>query len=252
MCNNKFNMTSIKTTLFPTSMALGSTTQYLLTNRTAVPIELTINDTDDYNKSSIFPVTATLLTPFEAMANNNTTDNYLEEDDDNLMQNVPLQLFISFLYLIFFVLGILGNSLVCFVVFRQKTMQTVTNFFITNLAIADILLCLLCIPFTPLYTFLGNWVFGSALCFLVAFAQGCCVYLSTLTLTSIAIDRFFVIIFPFRPRMKIRTCILIITFIWIVACMLTFPYGYYMKVEQKEYKNENHTLCEEKVSYLIQ
>lgn len=230
-------MTSLKATLLPSSMTsslgLDSTSANFL-----LPNELAINDTDEFNKTSLFP--------FESVTNNAT--NTTAEDEGDLLQNVPVQLFISLLYLIFFVLGILGNSLVCFVVFRQKAMQTVTNFFIANLAIADILLCLLCIPFTPLYTFLGNWIFGSALCFLVAFAQGCCVYLSTLTLTSIAIDRFFVIIFPFRPRMKITTCLLIIVLIWIVACMLTFPYGYYMITVEKEYKNEVRTLCEEEVS----
>nr|CAI5846790.1 unnamed protein product [Callosobruchus analis] len=68
-------------------------------------------------------------------------------------------------------------------------MQTVTNLFITNLALSDILLCILAVPFTPLYTFLGEWVFGRIICHLVSYAQGISVYISTLTLTSIAIDR---------------------------------------------------------------
>jgi neuropeptide F receptor len=68
-----------------------------------------------------------------------------------------------------------------------------------------------------------------------------CVYLSTLTLTSIAIDRFFVIIFPFRPRMKLCTCLTILVLIWIFAIVLTFPYGYYMKLREM---NET-TLCDE-------
>ena len=44
------------------------------------------------------------------------------------------------IYATIFVLGIFGNALVCIVVLRNKAMQTVTNFFITNLALADILL----------------------------------------------------------------------------------------------------------------
>lgn len=209
-------------------------------------INNTVMDLTDFNNSEINSIFQSSIL-YSTFATNNTT---IADTDDgsDLMQNVIIQAFFSIFYIIFFVLGIFGNSLVCFVVFRQKTMQTVTNFFITNLAIADVLLCLLCVPFTPLYTFMGTWVFGSALCFLVAFAQGCCVYLSTLTLTSIAIDRFFVIIFPFRPRMKIRTCILIIILIWIIACALTFPYGLYMKLISMHYMNAERTLCEERVS----
>ena len=133
------------------------------------------------------------------------------------------------IYTTIFVLGIIGNVLVCFVVMRNKAMQTVTNFFITNLALADILLCALAVPFTPLYTFLQDWIFGQVLCHLVTYAQGVSVYISTLTLMSIAIDRFFVIIYPFKPRMKITTCFCIITSIWIFALLVTLPYGIVMK-----------------------
>lgn len=133
------------------------------------------------------------------------------------------------IYTTIFVLGIFGNVLVCYVVFRNKAMQTVTNLFITNLALSDILLCVLAVPFTPLYTFLGKWVFGRIICHLVSYAQGVSVYISTLTLTSIAIDRFFVIIYPFHPRMKLSTCVFIIINIWLTSILVTLPYGIYMK-----------------------
>lgn len=148
----------------------------------------------------------------------------------DLIHNELVQATFCFLYLVIFVLGIFGNVLVCFVVFRNKAMQTVTNLFITNLALSDILLCILAVPFTPLYTFLRGWVFGTMLCHLVPYAQGCSVYISTLTLTSIAIDRFFVIIYPFHPRMRLATCICIIVSIWGFSLLVTLPYGLYMKV----------------------
>lgn len=152
--------------------------------------------------------------------NNATVDDII---DDTVVQSLFFMLYTSI-----FVLGIFGNVLVCYVVFRNKAMQTVTNLFITNLALSDILLCVLAVPFTPLYTFLGKWVFGSVICHLVPSAQGISVYISTLTLTSIAIDRFFVIIYPFHPRMKLSTCIVIIVIIWLFSILLTLPYGIYM------------------------
>ncbi|XP_073947571.1 prolactin-releasing peptide receptor-like [Choristoneura fumiferana] len=134
-------------------------------------------------------------------------------------------------YTLIFVVGIFGNALVCYAVIRNRAMQTVTNLFITNLALSDILLCVFAVPFTPLYTFLGRWVFGGLLCHIMPYAQGCSVYISTLTLTSIAVDRFFVIIYPFKPRMKISTCIGLIIFIWVFSLIVTFPYGFYMALE---------------------
>lgn len=156
-----------------------------------------------------------------AASNNDTNENII---NDNTVQVVFFMV-----YTTIFVLGIFGNVLVCYVVFRNKAMQTVTNLFITNLALSDILLCVLAVPFTPLYTFLGEWVFGRIICHLVSYAQGISVYISTLTLTSIAIDRYFVIIYPFHPRMKLSTCIIIIVIIWIFSMLVTLPYGVYMK-----------------------
>lgn len=164
---------------------------------------------------------------------------------DDIIDNKVVQALFFILYTAIFVLGIFGNVLVCYVVFRNKAMQTVTNLFITNLALSDILLCVLAVPFTPLYTFLGKWVFGKIICHLVPYAQGTSVYISTLTLTSIAIDRFFVIIYPFHPRMKLSTCICIIMSIWAFSMGITLPYGIYMRFNDTVTQSPNVTFCEE-------
>ncbi|XP_061386033.1 neuropeptide Y receptor type 6 [Musca vetustissima] len=154
----------------------------------------------------------------------------IPRERDDLIENNFVQIFFCILYTTVFILGVFGNVLVCYVVLRNRAMQTVTNIFITNLALSDILLCILAVPFTPLYTFMGRWAFGRTLCHLVSFAQGCSIYISTLTLTSIAIDRYFVIIYPFHPRMKMSTCIAIVISIWVISLLATLPYGMYVKV----------------------
>jgi len=159
----------------------------------------------------------------------------------DIINNHAVQAIFYILYATIFVLGVFGNMLVCYVVGRNRAMQTVTNFFITNLALSDILLCTLSVPFTPLYTFMGQWIFGSVLCRLVAGAQGVSVYISTLTLTSIAVDRFFVIIYPFQQRMQLRTCLIIIFSIWMFSLIVTLPYGIYVK----ERFFEGRHICEE-------
>ncbi|CAO1444275.1 unnamed protein product [Diamesa hyperborea] len=209
--------------------------------------KMLINDIDGIDVTNLIITTTTELV--ENVTNHvNMTEMTLDPpaEEADLIHNQCVQIVFSILYFIIFILGIFGNFLVCFVVVRQRTMQTVTNFFISNLAIADILLCLFCVPLTPIYTFLGRWIFGTFLCHLVALLQCCCVYLSTLTLTSIAIDRFFVIIYPFRPRMKVQTCLVILIVIWIFAFALTYPYGHYMKISNELFDNgEKRLVCEE-------
>jgi len=51
-------------------------------------------------------------------------------------------------YVIVFVVGLIGNSFVIAVVYRAPRMRTVTNFFIVNLAVADVLVIVFCLPAT--------------------------------------------------------------------------------------------------------
>ncbi|XP_043210924.1 prolactin-releasing peptide receptor-like [Amphibalanus amphitrite] len=161
---------------------------------------------------------------------------------ENIINSLSVQILFYMIYSIIFLLGITGNCLVMYAVFRNKAMQTVTNYFILNLALSDILLCVLCVPFTPLYTFLQRWIFGAFLCHLVTCTQGISIYISSLTLTTIAIDRFFVIIYPFKPRMQPSTCLLLILCTWMLSVGATIPYAIF--VEHTKYDNETY-VCQE-------
>ena len=67
------------------------------------------------------------------------------------------------LFSIFFVLGLVGNSLVLIGISLNKGMQTPTNLLIFNLAVADILFIIVCIP-TTLFSFFGRWPFTNVGC----------------------------------------------------------------------------------------
>jgi len=75
-------------------------------------------------------------------------------------------LFVS-LYCVVFALGVSGNSLVVYVIWHDKSLQTTTNVFIANLAVSDIMMCLLAVPFTPISGLLSDWVFGKVLSLLL-------------------------------------------------------------------------------------
>ena len=134
------------------------------------------------------------------------------------------------LYTLIFIIGITGNSLVVYVVCAKKNMQSVTNLFIMNLALSDILMDLLAVPFTPISFFQEEWKLGKYLCHLVNYSLGVSVYVSTLTSLAIAIDRYFVIVHPFKPRMKLGVCILLIIVVWIVSLSISLPLVIYMEL----------------------
>ncbi|XP_007568129.1 neuropeptide Y receptor Y2, like [Poecilia formosa] len=120
-------------------------------------------------------------------------------------------------------LGVLGNSLVIYVIYRFKTLRTVTNFFIANLAVADLLVNTLCLPFTLVYTLQGEWKFGSTLCFLLPYAQVLAVHVSTVTLNVIALDRHRCIVYHLETRMRKDVCFGVIALTWVLSAVLASP-----------------------------
>lgn len=85
------------------------------------------------------------------------------------MQHVTLILVC--LHLSVFVSGLVGNALVCLSVLRNKSLQTVTNYYIVNLAVADFLVILICLPPTVYWDLTLTWNFGLVLCKLVLYLQ---------------------------------------------------------------------------------
>lgn len=85
------------------------------------------------------------------------------------MQHMTIILVI--LHMSVFITGLVGNSLVCLSVYRNKSLQTVTNLYIVNLAVADFLVILICLPPTVYWDLTLTWNFGLVLCKLVLYLQ---------------------------------------------------------------------------------
>jgi len=62
--------------------------------------------------------------------------------------------------------------------------------------------------------------------------MGVSVHVSTLTSMAIAVDRYFVIVHPFRPRMKSGVCFMLIGAIWLISVSISLPLAIYQKVSR--------------------
>lgn len=97
-----------------------------------------------------------------------------QEQPDQLDQMPYMQhmtTILVILHLSVFVSGLVGNSLVCLSVYRNKSLQTVTNYYIVNLAVADFLVILICLPPTVYWDLTLTWNFGLIPCKLVLYLQ---------------------------------------------------------------------------------
>uniref|UniRef100_A0A8C2D728 Neuropeptide FF receptor 2 n=1 Tax=Cyprinus carpio TaxID=7962 RepID=A0A8C2D728_CYPCA len=136
-------------------------------------------------------------------------------------------------YLLIFIVCMVGNGVVCFIVLRSKNMRTVTNLFILNLAISDLLVGIFCMPTTLVDNIITGWPFGSLVCKLSGMVQGISVSASVFTLVAIAVDRFRCIVYPFKQKLTISTSTLIIIIIWVLAISIMCPSGVMLQVTKE-------------------
>lgn len=127
-------------------------------------------------------------------------------------------------YLIVFILALVNNSLALAAILRNTQLRTVTNYFLMNLAIADITVSIVVLPITLLSNIFSEWLFGPFLCKAVPYFQGVAVCASVNTLVVVAIERYLAICYPQTTLITPRRALGTIFIIWIVAFFIQTPW----------------------------
>lgn len=124
---------------------------------------------------------------------------------------------------IFILVAIVGNILVILSVLCNKHLQTVTNFFIVNLAIADLLLSIIVLPFSASLEVLGCWVFGRVFCNIWAAVDVLCCTASILSLCIISIDRYIGVKYclKYPTIMTERKAGVILVVVWVSSMVIS-------------------------------
>ena len=157
-------------------------------------------------------------------------------------------------------IGAFGNGLVSYVVVRNAHMRTPRNIFIINLALSDLTLCLFTQPFNLLKILMTSWELGTFMCKFVAMFSGTNVFVSTISITAIALDRFQVIVHPtHNSGMQLRSAFALLC-VWLVSFLLASPLFFFNIVKPVEPVKgivlfeicvENPELPREKVAYSV-
>ncbi|KAM7290416.1 cholecystokinin receptor [Ixodes scapularis] len=128
-------------------------------------------------------------------------------------------------YTVILLLAVLGNGLVIVTLAVNKRMRTVTNLFLLNLAVSDLLLGVFCMPFTLAGVLLREFVFGELMCRLIPYLQAVSVCVSAWTLMAMSVERYFAICYPLRSRtwQTLRHAQRTIGAVWVASLLLMLP-----------------------------
>nr|XP_018898689.1 PREDICTED: neuropeptide CCHamide-1 receptor-like [Bemisia tabaci] len=153
---------------------------------------------------------------------------------------------VSIVFTVIYVLGVVGNGTLLLILARHKNMRNVPNIFILSLAVGDLLVILICVPFTSVVYITDYWSFGESVCKLLETSKDISIGVSIFTLIALSADRFFAIANPMRKlnssmngRRATRCTLLIVVFIWLMAAVFALPAATLSFLDEKT--NPNRT-----------
>ena len=90
-----------------------------------------------------------------------------EPMDKSILNEPAVKSLFLVIYILVFLSCVFGNSLILVIIISNRNMRTVTNFFLANLAIADLLVGIFCVFQNAVHFVFfehGIWPFGRIMC----------------------------------------------------------------------------------------
>ncbi|XP_066433937.1 QRFP-like peptide receptor [Eleutherodactylus coqui] len=156
----------------------------------------------------------------------------------------PVTICLTLMYILSFVVGIVGNIMSIKVLTRKRTGRTsslsATRSLLINLAICDLMVVCVCMPITVGNLIYKAWVYGDFLCRAVPFIQAVSVSASVLTLTVISVNRYYNVHNPLNARSfftqrKIYGTIVVV---WLISSSICLPLIFINKRDEIEINQE--------------
>ncbi|CAL1261744.1 unnamed protein product [Larinioides sclopetarius] len=139
---------------------------------------------------------------------------------------------------------VIGNVFVIAAIFLERNLQTVGNYLVLSLAVADLMVACLVMPMGALYEVNQQWILGPELCEVWTSGDVLCCTASILHLLAIALDRYWAVtnVDYVRQRSSNRVGFMIFL-VWAVGFLVSFAPILGWKDEQFLYRIEEEKRC---------
>ena len=143
----------------------------------------------------------------------------------SLNYSTPMMVLVASLLTIVIGATMFGNLLVGLALFRFRSLRTVSNFLIGNLALSDFLLATAVLPLSTANECLGHWVFGRVACNVWLLVDVLCCTASLWNICIIALDRFTATLYPiwYRERRSSHQALLYVAVVWTLSTAVCVP-----------------------------
>ena len=140
------------------------------------------------------------------------------------------------LFSVIFALGSVLNAAVIYIVMRCPGMRTPCNYFLMNIATADLCVAFVCSPLRIVEIFTSHrWVLGQIMCYVLAPVQDMFVSVSAVTYVALTVERYRVIVTPFKEKMTLTVVVVICGVTWLVCYLAaSLPMAVILRYEEDE------------------
>lgn len=142
----------------------------------------------------------------------------------------------TIIYAMVMLVALVGNALLIYIVWKKPEVRSLTSFMFVNMAVADLLVTLVMMPWSIAHRYTkSEWLIkgtiGDFTCRGVISTAYVTVMASILCLTFIAVDRFYMVFYPFRRRVWFRKPTVLTPLIWILSIVSTsvIPVTYHLR-----------------------
>ncbi|XP_071114526.1 neuropeptide CCHamide-1 receptor-like [Haliotis cracherodii] len=153
---------------------------------------------------------------------NKTLSNINCSDSDH-HELQPEAVAVPLVFVLIFIIGIFGNILLLCSFIKHKTFGTPHNVFVINLAIGDLVILFVSLPFNATWYYLLSWPYGEAICKLSHFAETLGTAVSVFTLTILSIERYMIISGRHRSSRRRFSPAVILAFVWMTSLYISIP-----------------------------
>ncbi|XP_020355363.1 5-hydroxytryptamine receptor 1D-like [Oncorhynchus kisutch] len=147
-----------------------------------------------------------------------------------------LQIFLSAILAIVTLATVLSNAFVIATIFLTRKLHTPANFLIGSLAVTDLLVSILVMPISILYTVSKTWALGQIVCDIWLSSDITFCTASILHLCVIALDRYWAITdaLEYSKRRTMRRAGLMITVVWVISISISMPPLFWRQAKANE------------------
>lgn len=136
--------------------------------------------------------------------------------------SVTLRVTLAAIMIFMITIGFLGNAIVCLIVYQKPAMRSAINLLLATLAFSDIMLSLLCMPFTAVTVASADWSFGSEFCRASIMLYWLFVLEGVSILLIISVDRFLIIV-QRQDKLTPHRAKLLIAGSWVLSLCVSLP-----------------------------